>query len=222
MMPVAGGTTVKLSKACWPHLRNSYRSRLRSNSRSALNCRAAGEPKASTCTEWSMTRSVGTRGLIFLGSPPTSRIALRIAARSTTAGTPVKSCMTTRAGRYASSPPTDSGHEASALTSSSATNLPPQLRKSDSRMTRIENGSEKTSPSTFSSNLFRLWIVTSPALISSLDCASKALFSGMLLRTSSFGLIHSDYRGSRAAYRRRRLYTCRHGEAWLYQGHDPG
>jgi hypothetical protein len=39
--------------------------------------------------------------LIFLGSPPSFAIAWRIAARSTTAGTPVKSCMSTRAGRKA-------------------------------------------------------------------------------------------------------------------------
>jgi hypothetical protein len=53
----------------------------------------------STWTEWSMTSSAGTSGLILAGSPPTSStIASRIAARSTTAGTPVKSCMSTRAG----------------------------------------------------------------------------------------------------------------------------
>ena len=45
-----------------------------------------------------MTSSAGTSGLIFAGSPPRSAIASRMAARSTTAGTPVKSCMTTRAG----------------------------------------------------------------------------------------------------------------------------
>ena len=45
-----------------------------------------------------MTRSTGINGLIFLGSPPSRPIALRIAARSTTAGTPVKSCNTTREG----------------------------------------------------------------------------------------------------------------------------
>ena len=37
-------------------------------------------------------------GLIFFGSPPSRCIAARIAARSTTHGTPVKSCSTTRAG----------------------------------------------------------------------------------------------------------------------------
>ena len=45
-----------------------------------------------------MTSSAGTSGLIFFGSPPIADIASRIAARSTIAGTPVKSCITTRAG----------------------------------------------------------------------------------------------------------------------------
>ena len=48
-----------------------------------------------------MTRSTGTSGLIFSASPPSAFIALRMAARSTTAGTPVKSCISTRAGRNA-------------------------------------------------------------------------------------------------------------------------
>ena len=41
----------------------------------------------------------GRSGLILFGSPPRSCIALRIAARSTTAGTPVKSWRSTRPGR---------------------------------------------------------------------------------------------------------------------------
>ena len=45
-----------------------------------------------------MTSSTGMSGLIFVGSPPWSRIASRIAARSTTHGTPVKSWSRTRAG----------------------------------------------------------------------------------------------------------------------------
>ena len=48
-----------------------------------------------------MTRSTGASGLIFFGSPPSRFIASRIAARSTTAGTPVKSCINTRAGMKA-------------------------------------------------------------------------------------------------------------------------
>ena len=63
--------------------------------------RASLERNSSTCTEWSITRSTGRSGLIFDASPPSSAIASRIAARSTTAGTPVKSCISTRAGVYA-------------------------------------------------------------------------------------------------------------------------
>ncbi len=48
-----------------------------------------------------MTSSAGASGLIRLGSPPSLLIASRIAARSTTQGTPVKSCSTTRAGMKA-------------------------------------------------------------------------------------------------------------------------
>ena len=48
-----------------------------------------------------MTSSTGDSGLILFGSPPRFFIASRIAARSTTQGTPVKSCSTTRAGMKA-------------------------------------------------------------------------------------------------------------------------
>ena len=48
-----------------------------------------------------MTSSTGWSGLIFLGSPPSRFMASRIAARSTIAGTPVKSCSSTRLGRNA-------------------------------------------------------------------------------------------------------------------------
>ena len=58
-------------------------------------------PASSTWTEWSITSSTGWSGLIFVGSPPIRFIASRIAARSTTAGTPVKSWSRTRLGRKA-------------------------------------------------------------------------------------------------------------------------
>ena len=45
-----------------------------------------------------MTNSAGESGLILVGSPPRSATASRMVARSTTQGTPVKSCMITRAG----------------------------------------------------------------------------------------------------------------------------
>src|SRR3546814_5359739 len=48
-----------------------------------------------------MTSSDGISGLIWSGWPPSLTTASRIAARSTTQGTPVKSCSTTRAGMKA-------------------------------------------------------------------------------------------------------------------------
>ena len=45
-----------------------------------------------------MTRSTRCSGLMRLGSPPIARMASRMLARSTTTGTPVKSCRSTRAG----------------------------------------------------------------------------------------------------------------------------
>ncbi len=45
-----------------------------------------------------MTSSAGASGLTLVGSPPRSRTASRMVARSTTQGTPVKSCISTRAG----------------------------------------------------------------------------------------------------------------------------
>src|SRR5688500_4031132 len=48
-----------------------------------------------------MTRSTGCSGLMRCGSPPSFALASRIAARSTTAGTPVKSWSSTRAVRNA-------------------------------------------------------------------------------------------------------------------------
>lgn len=57
-----------------------------------------GRAKKSTWTEWSMTRSTGTKGLIVFGSLPFRANSARNDAMSTTAGTPVKSCINTRAG----------------------------------------------------------------------------------------------------------------------------
>ncbi len=48
-----------------------------------------------------MTSSDGICGLIWFGRPPKRVTASRIAAKSTTQGTPVKSCNTTRAGMKA-------------------------------------------------------------------------------------------------------------------------
>ena len=90
-MPIPGGTTLNVSNACIPHLRNWYRSRLRVNSISRFLSIASSEPAKSTCTEWSTTKSTGTNGSIIFGSLPSRAAAERIAARSTSNGTPVKS-----------------------------------------------------------------------------------------------------------------------------------
>ena len=60
-----------------------------------LEC--VGEPFTSTCTEWSTTRSTGTSGSMIFGFLPMRATAERMAARSTSNGTPVKSCNTMRA-----------------------------------------------------------------------------------------------------------------------------
>ena len=71
---------------------------LRSYSSSTLRVNESGVPNRSAITEWSMTSSAGASGLMRAASPPSSTTASRMVARSTTAGTPVKSCITTRAG----------------------------------------------------------------------------------------------------------------------------
>ncbi len=97
-------------------------------------------PKASTWTEWSITRSTSTSGLIFSGSPPISAIASRIAARSTTAGTPVKSCISTRAGWKGISieGSAAASQEAIASTSAAVTELPSSSRSTFSSRTFSE------------------------------------------------------------------------------------
>ncbi len=65
---------------------------------STLRSKASARPNTSAMTEWSMTSSAGASGLILVASPPRSATASRMVARSTTHGTPVKSCMITRAG----------------------------------------------------------------------------------------------------------------------------
>ena len=100
-MPVPGGTTRKLSNAPAPQRKNSYRSLLRENSNATFLAAASLPPAWSTMTEWSITRSTGDSGLIFSGLPPIVCMASRIAAKSTTAGTPVKSWRRIRDGRKA-------------------------------------------------------------------------------------------------------------------------
>ena len=94
-----------------------------------------------------MTSSAGTSGLILPGSPPISAIASRIAARSTTAGTPVKSCISTRAGVNAISSlgAAPAFHVASASMSWARIDSPSSLRRRFSSRIFSENGSRATS-----------------------------------------------------------------------------
>ncbi|CAB4953771.1 unannotated protein [freshwater metagenome] len=174
-MPVSGGTTLKDSKASWPQRRNWYRSSLRSNSFSALTLNAWALPKASTWTEWSMTSSAGTSGSIFDGSPPSSLIASRIAARSTTAGTPVKSWSTTRAGVKAISSDGSAlaSHVASASICSFVTEPLPSVRSRFSSSTLRLYGRRATSY--FSWSASRRKISTSRPPTDSVSWAPKLL-----------------------------------------------
>ena len=101
-----------------------------------------------------MTRSHGTSGSTRAGSRPARAIAARMAARSTTAGTPVKSCSSTRAGKNGTRLPAPgaSGQCASASTSSSRTCSPPALRSSPSSRMRTVCGSRCVSAAPVSSS----------------------------------------------------------------------
>lgn len=89
-------------------------------------------------------------------SPPDRATALLRAARSTTAGTPVKSCINTRAGMNAMEAAVPFGHRASATTSASDTSRPPALRAMFSRRILMVCGSRATSAPVFAANFARL------------------------------------------------------------------
>ncbi len=90
-----------------------------------------------------MTSSTGWSGLILVGSPPIRFMASRIAARSTTAGTPVKSCSSTRLGRKAISRLgiALASHLPRPVMSSAVTVVPSSLRSRFSRRIFSEKGS---------------------------------------------------------------------------------
>ncbi len=85
-------------------------------------------------------------------------MASRMAARSTTAGTPVKSCISTRAGRNANScsDVLVLSHSANALMSSLVTVRPSSLRSRFSNSTFIENGRREIPLRPFLSAMGRL------------------------------------------------------------------
>ena len=141
---------------------------LRSYSMPTFSAKAAGSPERSAITEWSITSSTGTNGLIWEGEPPRPTSASRMAARSTTPGTPVKSCISTRSGvkaiSRASSPalaPWASGcrpHAATAATSDAVTRNPSSWRSRFSRSTLTPYGRRATSPAAASGPAARLKI----------------------------------------------------------------
>src|SRR6267378_7762956 len=98
-----------------------------------------------------MTRSTGTSGSTSFGSCAARFTALRMAARSTTSGTPVKSCRRTRETTkgISSSRSARGRQEARFFTSSSRTRLPSRLRSSDSSTMRRQTGMRAT-PGNFS------------------------------------------------------------------------
>ena len=89
-----------------------------------------------------MTRSECTTGFIVRGSPPSLATASRMAARSTTTGTPVKSCNATRPGMYGNSVAGCWSCDQDATSSTSASDAGPScaLRSAFSNSTRIEKG----------------------------------------------------------------------------------
>ncbi len=90
-----------------------------------------------------MTRSTGTSGFDLCGSPPSDFMPSRMAARSTTAGTPVKSCISTRARRKPislSTLPRFTSQSLTATMSSRVTERPSSKRSRFSSRTFMENG----------------------------------------------------------------------------------
>ncbi|MBF8258069.1 MAG: hypothetical protein HW377_443 [Actinobacteria bacterium] len=182
-MPVPGGTTRRFRKAFCPQRRKAYRSPLRSYSLATLAAKDSRVPKWSTWTEWSMTRSAGMRGLIPFGSPPIRSAASRMAARSTSAGTPVKSCSSTRAGRKAISRSDvfRGDHRARALMSSARTVAPSSHRSRFSSRILIEKGSRETDPLTRFSSASRRKISqgTEPIVLRALAPKLSGCFPSM-------------------------------------------
>ena len=109
-----------------------------------------------------MTSSTVRSGLIRLGSPPSATTASRMAARSTTHGTPVKSCSRTRAGMNEISFSTFpvAFHSASARMSSAFTKASSSRRSRFSSRIFSENGRRDTPANPAFSSAGRLEIST--------------------------------------------------------------
>ena len=156
-----------------------------------------------------MTSSAGSSGLMRVGSPPSACIAARIAARSTTAGTPVKSCSSTRAGMNAISLAGSAfgSQLASARMSASLTCLPSSLRSRFSSRMRSENGSRPGARPAFSS-AESLWISNLRFPTSRVDLLPK-LFAMDAFLASGAGDVERGFELLRTA-RSAKVDPCRH------------
>src|SRR6266481_891888 len=106
-----------------------------------------------------MTSSAGKRGLMSFGFPPMCLTASRIVARSTTAGTPVKSCSKTRAGINAISFWATPGVQVASVRMSSArTKRPSSQRRRFSGSMRREKGNLARLVMPCFSSVSRRWI----------------------------------------------------------------
>src|SRR5262249_20886995 len=115
-----------------------------------------------------MTSSTDCRGLIFFGSPPIFAMASRIAARSTTHGTPVKSCSNTRLGVKAISlsGSLEGSQRARASMSSLRTETPSSVRSRFSKRILSENGRRLASGRIFSTAASRKTVYSWPPTVS--------------------------------------------------------
>src|SRR4051794_26045764 len=171
---------------------------------STLRSKESGVPKMSAITEWSITISAGASGLILSGSPPISAIASRMVARSTMHGTPVKSCITTRAGvNWISwSGSADGSQFASARMWSAVMSAPSSVRRRFSSRTLRLKGSFSL-PSTASSRKMSYSVPSTSSvarapklsLLAATACASPSL----VLRASCASMCHPRSSQPRAA-----------------------
>src|SRR5277367_5673029 len=126
-----------------------------------------------------------------LGFPPMRVNASRMVARSTTAGTPVKSCSNTRAGIKAISFSAECGfQEASASMSAGCTKRPSSQRSKFSSRMRREKGSLLTWPIPFfsrcsSRRISKLWAPTCSVSLVPKEFAAEMDIPAYLSRRSS-------------------------------------
>ncbi len=143
--------------------------------------------------------STGTSGSILRGSRPARAAAERIAARSASSGTPVKSCRITRATvKGISSVRSALGfHAASCFTCAGVTLTPSQFRNTDSSTMRIDTGRRATdtlsADSSFCSEAKRCL----PLPVENVSWVLKASVMMVILKKAKSGIL-PEARGAQA------------------------